>query len=169
MIHIRLGSMHLALGNWLRALAEAGNVPKPTCVRLCAFASALGLDVAVVRSDALCMATFETVHETIAGGRLEYQTWLLFEDHVPILSSWRNWDKCERLRRRLVDIWEQHQWPLENLLRCPGRVETFCLLLETCDDYKNGRNVLHRMRTDRDRLAAFVPDGCMRIFRKYVY
>jgi hypothetical protein len=154
---------------WLRALAEAGNLPQTSRIRLCAFALALGLDGAVVRADALAVATFETVHEAIAAGHLEYQTWLLFENHVPVLSAWRNWDKCERLRRGLVDSWERHLLPLEKFLRCPGRAESFRSLLETCDDYKNGRNLLNRMRMDKDRLATYVPDDCMRIFRYYVH
>jgi hypothetical protein len=37
-------------------------------------------------------------------------TTALFEHRLPYLSIYRNWDKCERLRRGLIDRFDEHEW-----------------------------------------------------------
>lgn len=81
-------------------------------------------------------------------------------DHLPHLSRYRNWDKCERLRRGLIDLFEKNDWPVVEFIRCANSLEMLMSLLETCSNYSStGKHLLERIRYDeKSVLAALQPD-----------
>jgi len=63
----------------------------------------------------LLSEAFERVHETARRDQLSDSAWIIVEPFVPELSWLSNWDKCERLRRGLVEAFLRHNWPATEL------------------------------------------------------
>lgn len=157
---------------WLAAFSNTQEASNQIRTRLYAFGLALAFDVSLPGSDALAALTFETVHDATAANRQMYEFWHLFEDHVPFLSSWRNWDKCERLRRALIERFEYNQWPTSQFLRCANRYDIFRQLMQTCSDYKPyGKQFLKRMARDKASILDILnrlPHDWTRTFKYYM-
>jgi hypothetical protein len=154
---------------WTKAVNEDSSLSNVERIGLHAFALALAFDLSDPSASVLASSAFEVVHGTLAADQLPYESWRLFEDHVPFLSPWRNWDKCERLRRGLVERFERYQWPVAQFILCAKRVDTLERLLETCARFKpQGRRLLQRMRQQADSLRATLPPESLRTFDRYV-
>lgn len=153
---------------WLQAVRDAASMGAERRTRLFAFALAFALDPVASLCNQLAANTFEPVHAVAAAGRLDYETWLLFEGTVPSLSAWRNWDRCERLRRGLIDQFERQQWPVAQFLQCAGRTETLHRLLHSASEYKAGKQLLMRLRREKDGLVPLLSEDRAGIFHYYV-
>jgi hypothetical protein len=85
------------------------------------------------------------VHDAAENDELDYDSWQLLKDQVPSLSWWRDWDKCERLRRALVDRFIRYDWPVDQFLRSVKNEETFRRIVDFCRMTPSGKTFVRRV------------------------
>jgi hypothetical protein len=152
---------------WIEAVQNSNDLPKERRISLFSFSLALSFMQSSQAACTLVTLTFDEVHEAAAEERLGYEAWKLFDEQVPLLSAWRNWDRCERLRRGLIDRFEEHQWPVLDFAKCAKRKGTLKDLLRTCADYRpRGRTLLDRMRMESDSLKRTLNEEFWREIRR---
>lgn len=157
------------LEQWLDAVMASASLTDRDRLHLHAFSLALALGKLHPQSSALTVLTFETVHCAAAERQLGYEAWSWFDGCLPTLSSYRNWDKCERLRRGLVDRFEQHQWPVRMFVSCAKTHDTFTALLRTCDDYRpSGTQLLQRISREKVSLEGTLSPEWRSTLRSYL-
>ena len=107
-------------GVWLRALGELRRLPgKSSDLLFCsAFLLALALENAPPAPLTLVSECFEVVHKATWDSALPDGAWEILEPLVPHLWWPNDWDRCERLRRGLVQAFVWYQWPRSLLLEC---------------------------------------------------
>jgi hypothetical protein len=115
-------------------------------IRLRAYLLALGFDNTGPGSDELVVNSFAAVHEALATEHLPYDSWSLLEDHVPRLSWHRNWDRCERLRRGLVEKFAYYSWPAAQFVRCATDEDMLQAMLESCWKAEGGKRFLGNLK-----------------------
>jgi hypothetical protein len=93
----------------LRYLQKNGQHEEATYVRT--FLLALGLCNAPPAPLDLISESFELIHAKAEKQQLGDNEWMILQPLVPELSWWKNWDKCERMRRALVSAFMKYHWP----------------------------------------------------------
>lgn len=130
---------------WLRLSARTtGTITKTERVDLMAFLLAIAFDNTGPGAEELAARTFQCVDDAAASDRLSYRAWRHLEPYLPSLSWWRDWDKCERLRRGLVERVLRRDWPVETLFAAAQRKESFRRVIEILDWTRDGRDLLDR-------------------------
>lgn len=61
----------------------------------------------------LAVLSFATVHAAEEKSNLPSAAWSNLEPVVPSISFFKNWDRCERMRRALIYSFARNQWPLD--------------------------------------------------------
>jgi hypothetical protein len=162
-------NVHAAgLDLWIETITKSSSLPEDARIRLHAFGLALAFDIASPKASSLAVLTFDTVHNAAARSRLDYDAWSLFENHVPFLSWWRNWDKCERLRRGLIERFERNRWAVDQFIRCTKSVDTFVELLKTSRTFPEGKSLLRRLQNEEFQLVKELPPDWRAAFSYYV-
>lgn len=111
---------------WLPlALKGPNELEKRMLVKSMTFLLALGFNNPGPRAPELVASAFQIVHDAAASGELSYEVWSLIKDQVPSLTWWREWDKCERMRRALVERFIRYRWPIELFLQAVKSEDTF--------------------------------------------
>lgn len=145
---------------WLKTIANPDSMTSAsTRVRLHAFLLAFAFDAPPGRTDELVARTFETVHAALAEGRLADDSWVWIDDHLPTLAIWRNWDRCERLRRGLAERFVTNEWPVAQLVRCAPNSYALRDLLKACSKVDGGNRLLKRIKNAvaDDEIRWFLP------------
>jgi hypothetical protein len=104
---------------WLNALLELqkqGNEREQ--IYISALLLGLGLQNAPPGGLSLVQLTFDRIHQIAWDDRISDDTWLVLEPLVPHLFWLHDWDKCERLRRGLVQAFVTFRWSAVNLPNC---------------------------------------------------
>ncbi len=114
-------------------------------IKVLAFLLALALDISDPGAGTLVVRVFEPVHDAVASGELDRDSWEWFADQPPSLPWWLEWDKCERLRRMLTDRFLRYSWPAEELLRAVRGERTFREILEILGRTSEGREFLRKV------------------------
>ncbi len=101
-------------------------------------ASYLCLAFTLDRKEALpiLQANFPVVHRALSDGSLPLEAWRKLERHLPWPEWRRTWDRCERLRRRAVEMAARAGGTLEDVTfeaddETIQRVVLTCLATET--------------------------------------
>lgn len=96
---------------------------------------------------AACLVSFsfEDIHDALARDELGYNNWELIESHLPDLSWWVNWDKCERIRRALVATFIEYKWPTQAFLDSVNTKDNFQRLIDSCMRHPEGEAFLRRI------------------------
>lgn len=104
---------------WLRTYEELRQQSKYNEVNyLASFLLALGLQNASpipIKVIGLC---FQHIHQLAWDDKMPDANWIILEPIVPHLLWIHDWDKCERLRRGLVEAFVKFHWPREQLATC---------------------------------------------------
>ncbi len=96
----------------------------------------------------LIAASYQRVHEAAWSERLSDEAWSLVKPFVPELHWPRNWDKCERLNRGLVEAFIRYHWPSRELRRIknyhPRNSSTDLMqqILDSARDVKDGKEFI---------------------------
>lgn len=64
----------------------------------------------------LIAQSFFSVHESLASGGYDHETWDIIAPYLPDLGWWKSWDRCERLRRALNHYYHAHPNERESLI-----------------------------------------------------
>ena len=153
---------------WIAAITATDPLPQTGEIWLNAFGLALAFDLNGLATAELVSLTFEKVHRAGADGHLGHEVWSLFENNLPSPPMWRSWDRCERLRRGLIDHYLRNDWPIVALLRCVQSIETFRAILETSDNYRpQGKRLLADMSAQMDVLKKSIPPTWWYLIKRY--
>ncbi len=156
-------------GLWLRPCRPSEvSLPKAAATSFRAFELALGLANAGSGSDELAVRSFEDVHKALRSDEVPYRAWLWIEEHVPTLVWWKNWDKCERVRRGLIASFVDRNWPVEQFVRCGRSEETLRELLGSCREIKKGSFILEKVREAITARRLSVTDATTRVLEEFV-
>jgi hypothetical protein len=93
----------------LRELQENGQEEEASYVR--ALLLALALCNAPPEPLGLVAESFEVIYRKAEKEQLRDNAWVILEPLVPELKWFKNWDKCERMRRALLLAFMRHSWP----------------------------------------------------------
>jgi hypothetical protein len=115
------------------AMIALNNSNDENLIKIMAFILAIGFNNPGEGSDELVAISFRIVHNAAAHNQLEYDSWKLLENQLPNLVWWRDWDRCERLRRALIDRFIRYNWNPEKLLNVVGTKDIFLKILDYCD------------------------------------
>lgn len=140
------------LSVWLPA--ADGDVPSTVRaedrLRVSAFLLALGLTVSEPQGATLIRAGYPAVYAAARNDSLPYTLWRWLDDHLPPVSWWRRWDRCERLSLGLVDRFAQDGWPLQSFIDAVEGSDAFAQALAVTEHHSRGRAFLRRLIADAD-------------------
>jgi hypothetical protein len=102
---------------------------------------ALGLQNAPPEPLALIDESFARVHQVAADDKMPHDTWVILDPIVPHLW-WHDWDKCERLRRGLLEAFIKYRWPTAKLSQY---ARNFPRLIESAKKVDGGKELLSRI------------------------
>jgi hypothetical protein len=114
-------------------------------IKTMSFLLTLGFNNPGDKSWELVEHSFQIVHDGAQNEILDYYSWRLVRKHVPDLGWLRDWDKCERLRRALVQNFIRHKWSPESFLRSIKSPETFERVVKYCQKTRGNRAFLQRV------------------------
>jgi tetratricopeptide (TPR) repeat protein len=131
---------------WVSFAQKIGNeLGKKSLVETIAFLLTLSFNNPKDGACELARLSFEIVHDSVANSELESHSWQNLEKHLPSLSWWRNWDRCERLRRGLVESYINYYWPVSNFFETVRQEETFKRIVEFCNTTIKGKKFLTQL------------------------
>ncbi len=135
------------------------------------FAMVLALNSGEKAAAKLMAFSFAPIHDALAHSRLEYRLWSRLDDDLPSVPFYRRWERCERLRRGLIERFRKCRWPAGEFLRCAREPSLFYQVLETARRVRRNRSFLAHTRAlvnhdpalatpeQRDLLVGMDPDG----------
>lgn len=92
------------------------NLPPPLRVPTAFLLTALGLGATTDAGTSLIVRTFYPLHDALAAREYSEESWSLLSPQLHYLGLWRDWDRCEKLRRA-VNAWLTQHVKAGNLLR----------------------------------------------------
>ena len=100
-----------------------------------------------VSSRTLATWAFETLHQAESSRRIDYGSWRLIDHLLPRHESvFGDWDRCERIRRGLVQVWTRDPVaPLQSLVNAIDDDSIFAQLLRTMRRHSAGHALLQRL------------------------
>ncbi|MCC7518808.1 MAG: hypothetical protein IT578_06445 [Verrucomicrobiae bacterium] len=100
---------------------------------------ALGFQNAPPDSLALVEECFERIHQVAWDDAMPEDTWFILDPIVPHLWWRRDWDKCERLRRKLIEVFVKFHWPIIKLADCVKNKAFLSRVIESAKHVDGGR------------------------------
>jgi hypothetical protein len=129
---------------WLRTfrnLAKQGNQREENY--FAAMILALGFQNAPPESLALVEECFERVHQVAWDDAMPDDTWFILNPIVPHLW-WHHhdWDRCERLRRGLIEAFVKFHWPVIKLPDCVKNDAFLLLVIKSAEHVDGGKKFI---------------------------
>jgi hypothetical protein len=109
------------------------------------FLMAVGMENADGRGDQLIERFFEVVHEDLATNSFDYSAWKWLEEITPLLP-FNDWDKCERLRRAVIERFARFGWPLRSLTGAIQHQSTLEFMVRSCSQTEEGQRILKGLK-----------------------
>jgi hypothetical protein len=103
---------------------------------------ALGFQNAPPDSLALVEECFERVHQVAWDNAMPEDAWFVLDPIVPHLWWHRDWDKCERLRRGLVEAFVKFRWPTIKLAECIKNDAFLSRVIESAKHVNGGKELV---------------------------
>jgi|GEM_PF-6503206 len=97
-------------------------------------------------SSNIASMVFEYVHDLLAVNKLSIKNWNKLEVHLPDLG-FKNWDKCERLRRGIVLQFLKSNWNKLDLFKMFRNEVLIKKIIKTIKKYDFNNNYLHSLKT----------------------
>ncbi len=144
----RAADAEFPLEHWLTALATWKPKFAPhllSTVETCAFSLALAFRLNGKKAADLCQLSFQNAYVAAADQTMPSSVWSMLETLVPHISWSRDWDRCERMRRALIQRFESDQWPLDYLFRILCTKEALSDFVNTALSQSDGRRLLDRI------------------------
>ncbi|MCI0718248.1 MAG: hypothetical protein L0338_04650 [Acidobacteria bacterium] len=140
------------LGPWINLVQKALEVVLAfPNAEAASFILSLGLQYPDKDSVVLVAASFEHVHDAArddAPEPLAYRAWKFLEVDVPALGFFNSWDRCERLRRALLERFASGRWPRDQFLRCVNRPTTLRSVFYSCREVEGGEDFIRAIAKD---------------------
>ncbi|ESZ12237.1 hypothetical protein X737_27925 [Mesorhizobium sp. L48C026A00] len=94
----------------------------------------------------LFFLSVQRLHEAMAARRLSDAAWRLTDRRLPWVAPWRDWDRCERLRRAVVDQFIERDLPPLEFGTVVDDGKLWSRLVDLAADSFRGRRYLERVR-----------------------
>ena len=131
---------------WLPVAAKARGLRGNRRVRVMSFLLAFAFNNPQGKPSRIVAESFQVVHDAAEKEKLPGAAWRLLERQVAISDwSWRDWDKCEKLRRALVGRFIRYNWPLRDFLAAVERKDTLKRVVRYCKTFYQGRYFLKHL------------------------
>jgi len=130
---------------WLPLVGSSSQLDERTRTRVMAFLLALSFNNPDAHAPELTAESFQPVHDAAARERLPYPSWRILMYQAPSHSWWGEWDKCERLRRALVDKFIRYEWDSRHFLRALKQPELFRKVLASCSGKGRTGKFIHNL------------------------
>lgn len=132
---------------WLIAWrSSTGSVENASMSYLAAYLFARALGSRSQSSAELSQVAFERTHYATATGQLPDDGWRLVEPRLPWSSFWFNWDRCQRLRSGVVDLFIHRNLPPSVFARIATDDQLFQLLASNAARTWHGRSFLENVK-----------------------
>jgi hypothetical protein len=92
--------------------------------------------------DQLVAFSFPIVHRLLGNNTLNYEVWRNIEPLLPELNWYRGWDKCERLRLKVLDGFIDNNWNANLFLDCIKDHDIFDEIVKTALSTRKGKKYL---------------------------
>ena len=147
------------VGPWLRHLPLGDRLPAPNRHQLHAFVLGVGLLDATDSTFPAIPATFANVYRAAQADELDDQAWSHVGHQLPAARWWREWDRCERLRRGIVERFLGLHWSACLLLGLAQDAEVFADIVREFRESREGRSYLRSVvRSIEDGTIPAPPD-----------
>jgi hypothetical protein len=144
----RVTEGNFPLGKWLTALAAWHSKFAPhlgATVETCSFSLAIAFRHSGQLSADLCKLSFQNAHAAAAAQTMPYSAWSMLEALVPHISWLKDWDRCERMRRALINHFTNDHWPLASIFQILHAADTLQEFMNTASYLPEGRRLLERV------------------------
>jgi hypothetical protein len=94
----------------------------------------------------LAASSFETVYNLVRENRLPDSAWLLLDGRLPWSYLWLNWDRCQRLRMGVADLFSDRGLSADHFLALSRDEDTFAQIVQAAARTTNGRRYLNTVR-----------------------
>jgi hypothetical protein len=95
-----------------------------------------------VKVIALC---FEHIHQLTWDDKMSDANWIILDPIVPHLLWLNDWDKCERLRRGLIEAFVKFRWAPEYLHECVKNDDLLVRVLRSAKSVEGGSALLSKI------------------------
>ena len=103
---------------------------------------ALGLQDSPPDSLGLVEECFERIHQIAWDESISDDIWIILEPIVPHLWWHHEWDKCERLRRGLIEAFIKYHWPILKLADCVKNEQFLSRVIDSAKRVDGGREFI---------------------------
>jgi hypothetical protein len=116
---------------------------EPDGLRQMAYALSVGLRSRDHRCLKLVQRNFRPLHMSAAKGGPPDEIWRYLEAFVPSIG-WKDWDRCERIRRAVASAFVAHGWSIDQLMEMSDDEATPKRLLNSLKRVEGGKAYLER-------------------------
>lgn len=125
-------------------------------VEACAFTFAIALRLHSPLGADLAVLSFENAHAATELQSMPSASWSKLEPAVPSISFFRDWDRCERMRRAFIFSFSKDHWPLDRLLPALRNPKLLCDVIRSALQLSEGVQLLDRL-VDGIKCGQIVP------------
>jgi hypothetical protein len=132
---------------WLTAINNAqGHVSDPEQQYISAYLLARAFGYCSRNQAELITHVFDTVYFAAFRSKLTDEAWKVVEPWLPWIMWWSDWDRCQRLRAAVVDVFvDRDLWP-KAFCRITRDDELFAQLAEIAAENGRGRRFLKKVK-----------------------
>ena len=127
---------------WLKILNLADLLPTPQRLQINAFFLGMGLSDSADATFPAVDASFAKIYWAAHAGEFDKHAWNYVNPWLPESPWWREWDRCERLRRSIVDRFVGQKWSPHLLFDLARDTAVFADLVNEFRDTRDGRRFL---------------------------
>ena len=152
---------------WLIAIQNSqGHVSDPEQQYLSAYLLARALGYCSRNQAELIAHVFDTVYFAAFRSKLTDEAWKVVEPSLPWVMPWSDWDRCQRLRNAVVDVFvDRDLWP-KAFCRITEDDELFAQLAEIAGEDWRGRRFLKKVRQALEETASNEPSKRLEIIKQ---
>jgi hypothetical protein len=131
---------------WLREYEELRKQANHCEVHyLTALLLALGLQNAPPMPVKVIGLCFQHIHQLAWDDKMPDSNWIILDPIVPHLRWPHDWDKCERLRRGLIEAFVKFRWAPEHLHECIQNDDLLVRVLRSAKSVEGGSALLSKL------------------------
>lgn len=134
---------------WLSAWSNStGTIEDTATTYVMAYLLSRALGLRSRSQAELAQLAFESTHDAAATERLPDEGWLILESRLPWSIFWLTWDRCQRIRAAIVDLFVDRDLSTHSFSRLTQSDQLFLSLAERAVQNFRGRAYLKRALLD---------------------
>jgi hypothetical protein len=131
---------------WVKSYQSAmGDISKDAEIYLNSFLLSRALGGSSSSSAELACISFMTVHSAAEVSRISVEAWGLLDSRLPSTYFWLDWDKCQRIRAGVVELFFERQLPPVAFAMLTTSQSVFRLLITQANRSGRGHDYLKQV------------------------